>query len=87
MRGAEDEEIARRAVIENRVIITNDKGFGRLAEFYSPPGIILLRLKDESADNKVKVMSFMVTSQAERIPGNLLVVTEKKIRSRPITKS
>ena len=45
MKGAEDEEIMKRAVEEDRVIITNDKDFGRLAGFYKPPGVILLRLR------------------------------------------
>jgi predicted nuclease of predicted toxin-antitoxin system len=57
MRGANDEEIIRRAIDENRVIITNDKDFGWLASLYKPPGIILLRLKDERPENKVKMVS------------------------------
>ena len=87
MRGAEDEEIAERAVKEDRVIITNDKDFGRLTGFYKPPGIILLRLKDESAENKVKMVTFLVTSHRESILGNIMVVSEKKIRIRRIKKS
>jgi predicted nuclease of predicted toxin-antitoxin system len=87
MRGAEDEEIIRRAVEEDRVIITNDKGFVRVAEFYKPKGIILLRLKDESAQNKVKIITAVVTSYLEKIQDNLLVVSEKKIRIRPLKKN
>lgn len=87
MKGAEDEEIVQRAVKEDRVIITNDKDFGRLAGFYKPPGIILLRLKDESIENKVKLVSFVVTSYGEGIRGNVMVVSEKKIRVRRIKKS
>jgi predicted nuclease of predicted toxin-antitoxin system len=67
MKGAEDEEIIREAVAEKRVIVTNDKGFGRLARFYQPAGIVLLRLKDESAENKAKLVTFLVTNYAERI--------------------
>ncbi len=81
MRGALDEEITQRAVEEDRVIITNDKDFGRLAGFYKLPGIILLRLKDESTENKVKMVSFLVTSHGESILGNVMVVSEKKIRA------
>ena len=80
MKGAEDEEIIKRAVEEDRILITNDKGFGRLASFYQPPGIILLRLKDESMENKVKMVTFIINSHSKDIIGNLLVVTEKKIR-------
>jgi predicted nuclease of predicted toxin-antitoxin system len=45
MKGALDQEIMEKAVEENRIIITNDKYFGRLAGFYKLPGMILLRLK------------------------------------------
>ena len=84
MKGAKDEEILRLAVKEHRIRITNDKDFGRLAGFLKPPGIILLRLKDESIANKVKIVSFVVTSYGESIIGNILVVSEKKIRTRKI---
>jgi predicted nuclease of predicted toxin-antitoxin system len=84
MKGAEDEEILRLAVKERRVIITNDKDFGRLAGFFKPPGIILLRLKDESIVNKVRIVSFVVSSYGDAILGNVLVVSEKKIRTRKI---
>jgi len=84
MKGAEDEEILRLAVKERRVIITNDKDFGRLAGFFKPPGIILLRLKDESIVNKVRIVSFVVSSYGDAILGNILIVSEKKIRTRKI---
>jgi predicted nuclease of predicted toxin-antitoxin system len=37
MKGASDEEIIRKAIEENRVIVTNDKYFGRLAGFNKLP--------------------------------------------------
>ena len=87
MRGTEDEEIVRRAIKENRVIITRDKDFGRLAGFYKPPGIVLLRLKDERNENKLKIISYVIEFYGERILGNVLVVSEKKIRMRHISKA
>ncbi len=87
MKGASDEDIVKRAVGENRVLVTNDKYFGRLAEFYRLPGVILLRLKDESVENKVKVVSFVVSSYGKDILGNVMVVSEKKVRVRRIKKS
>jgi predicted nuclease of predicted toxin-antitoxin system len=86
MKGASDEEIMGRAVDDNRIIITNDKYFGRLAGFYKLPGMILLRLKDESVENKIKVVSFIVASYGNAIPGNVMVVSEKKIRVQKIRK-
>jgi predicted nuclease of predicted toxin-antitoxin system len=82
MKGAGDLEIIRRAIGENRVIITNDKDFGWLAAFYKPPGIVLLRLKDERAENDVKMVSHIIKKYREVILGSILVASEKKIRIR-----
>jgi len=84
MKGADDEEVMRSAVLENRVIITNDKDFGWLAHLYKPLGVILLRLKDERAENKIKIIQYVLEKYGERIPGNILIVSEKKIRIRSI---
>ncbi len=86
MKGASDEEIMQKAVAEDRVVITNDKYFGRLVGFYKLPGMILLRLKDESIENKVKAVSLVVASHGGAIPGNIIVVSEKKIRVQRIRK-
>jgi predicted nuclease of predicted toxin-antitoxin system len=86
MKGASDEEILLKASEENRIIITNDKYFGRLAGFYRLPGMILLRLKDESIENKVKLVSLVVSKHSDAIPGNVAVVSEKKIRIQRIRK-
>jgi len=80
MKGASDEEIIQRAAKESRVLVTNDKYIGRLAGFYKLPGIILLRLKDESIENKVRVVSFVVASRGESMLGNVTIVSEKRIR-------
>jgi len=84
MKGAGDEEIIRKAIDENRVIITNDKDFGWLASFYKPPGIILLRLRDERAENKVKMVLHIIKKHRKAIPGSILVASEKKIRIRKL---
>ena len=87
MQGASDEEIVRKAVEEKRVIVTNDKYFGRLAGFNKLSGMILLRLKDESIENKVNIVSFILSSHSDAILGNVIIVSEKKIRVRRINKS
>lgn len=46
----------KRAKEENRVIITNDRDFGWLAITYKPPGVILLRLRKETVENKIKMI-------------------------------
>ena len=86
MKGASDEEIVQKAIEENRVIVTNDKYFGRLAGFNKLPGMILLRLSDESIENKVKIVSFILTSHSDAVLGNVIIVSETKIRVRQINK-
>ncbi len=86
MKGASDAEIMERAVEEKRIIITNDKYFGRLSGFYKLPGMILLRLKDESIENKVKIVSSVIDSYSKMVPGNIVVVSEKKIRVQRLRK-
>jgi predicted nuclease of predicted toxin-antitoxin system len=84
MQGASDEEIVQKAIEEKRVIVTNDKYFGRLAGFNKLPGMILLRLRDESIENKVKIVSFILNSHSDAILGNVIIVSETKIRVRRI---
>jgi predicted nuclease of predicted toxin-antitoxin system len=83
-RGLEDDEIVERAYKENRILITNDKDFGEKVYRDKKPhrGIILLRLDDERAHNKIKVIQQLL----ENFPGklklkdNFLVVTEQRVR-------
>lgn len=81
-RGMEDDEIISRATDENRIIITNDKDFGekifREGKFHN--GIILLRLQDERPQSKIDVLSRLLNSHSENLPGAFIVVTEKAIR-------
>ena len=86
MKGASDKEIMERAVEEKRIIITNDKYFGRLSGFYKLPGMILLRFKDESIENKIKIVS-SVDSYSKTVPGNIMVVSEKEIRVQRLRKN
>ena len=54
MRGADDIEIIQR-VNEGRIIVTNDKDFGELIfrRRLASKGVLLLRLEDESPENKI----------------------------------
>jgi len=84
MKGAQDTTVIKKAKQEDRVIITNDKDFGWLAAIYKPSGIIILRLKDESATNKIKVTLRIIENPTYRIYDSLIIATEKKIRIRPL---
>jgi len=84
MKGAEDIEVMERAKRENRIIITNDKDFGWLALTHKPPGIILLRLKKETLENKTRLTTYILQKYQSSLYGKMIIATEKKIRMKSI---
>ncbi|MBM2813827.1 MAG: hypothetical protein HW421_589 [Ignavibacteria bacterium] len=81
-RGAKDNVLLEIANNEQRVLITNDKGFGKLvfAELLPHSGVILLRLKDETPQNKIKVIKSLLEKLPSDISKQFLIVTETSIR-------
>lgn len=80
-----DSDILNLAVLDQRIIITNDKDFGELV-FRSGrhhAGILLLRLNDEGASNRIRMVSLVVEHYEMKLIGAFTVVTEKTIRIRP----
>jgi len=65
MRGADDIEIIQRAFNEGRIIVTNDKDFGELIfrRRLASKGVLLLRLEDESPENKIRVVMNVLTKR------------------------
>ncbi|NPA84808.1 MAG: hypothetical protein GXO07_02235 [Crenarchaeota archaeon] len=84
-RGAPDEEVVEIAKEHDKVIVTMDKDFGLLAKAYKPPGVVLLRLKEPTVENRLKAMLKVLKSGVE-LYGYITVVTEDKIRRRPINR-
>ena len=81
---ADDEEILDRAVSEGRIVVTNDKGFGEMI-FRSGRvhrGVVLLRLRDERAENKVRMMKVVLAQLGERLRNQYVVAIEAGIRVR-----
>jgi predicted nuclease of predicted toxin-antitoxin system len=81
-RGMDDNDIVQKALEENWILITNDKDFGDqiYREHKSHHGVILLRLDDERAQNKINVLSQLLNSYADRLPDQFVVVTEERVR-------
>ena len=81
-RGAEDDIILQKAFVENWVLITNDKDFGdkvfRNGRLHK--GVILLRLEDERAASKIRVLARLLEKYIDRLPNAFVVVTEKQVR-------
>lgn len=82
---ADDEDILARASREKRIVVTNDKDFGDLV-FHSGKvhaGVLLLRLRDESPENRVRVVRAVLEQQAHRLSGRFAVATDSTLRVRP----
>ena len=81
---ADDVRILEWASRERRVLITNDKDFGELAlkRGHAHAGIVLLRLRDNRAQNRAQVAQAVVERWADRLPGAVTVATERGVRIR-----
>lgn len=82
MPGKKDTDILNIAFAQNRILITNDKDFGDIVfqKNYQHCGIILLRLKNYSAENKIKVIKDLFDSNLNNLFGNFIVVTDINIK-------
>lgn len=84
--GVSDEEVLRKAEKEKRILITNDKDFSTLIFYYKmeSQGVILLRLKDDSIGNKIRVIENLLANHSDQIKGNFLIVSDDKVRVRKL---
>jgi predicted nuclease of predicted toxin-antitoxin system len=82
IRGADDRKVIQKAFEQNRILITNDKDFGELIFREKKPhkGVVLLRLKDERAANKIAILKHLLEKYEKSLPGNFIVVTETTVR-------
>lgn len=80
----QDKIILNRAVHEQRILITNDKDFGDLIfrRGLSHHGVLLLRLQDNSATNRVRVVRAVFDRYSDVLKSNFLVATERRVRVR-----
>lgn len=81
-----DEKLLELANREKRILVTNDKDFGELTfrQKKVSTGIILLRVKGESAKDKVRLLQKLLLAHGNRLRGYFTVVTRKKIRFIPM---
>ena len=81
-RGMDDEDIIRKALEENWILITNDKDFGEKVyrDGRLHHGVILLRLEDEKSSPKIQMLSRLLQTCPDRLSNSFVVVTEKQVR-------
>lgn len=80
--GISDDLVLKKALLENRILITSDKDFGELIfkNRVQHCGILLLRLFNEKPSNKIDVLNRILADYATEICNNFIVATEKTIR-------
>ena len=81
-RGTTDDEIIAKANSEKWILITNDKDFGEkiFRDKQSHDGVILLRLDDERAKNKIALLQQLSENHSDKVENNFIVVTENRVR-------
>ena len=81
-RGMEDDEVITKAFTENWILITNDKDFGEKIYRERRPhkGVVLLRLEDERAANKIAILQRLLEGYAGQLTDQFVVVTERQVR-------
>ena len=81
-RGLDDDSIIQKALEGDWILITNDKDFGDSVyrDRRLHRGVILLRLEDERAPSKIRVLSELFKNYLNRLPDSFIVITETKVR-------
>jgi predicted nuclease of predicted toxin-antitoxin system len=82
--GIGDEQVLDRAVREDRILISVDKDFGEYVfrDLKQHRGVLLLRLADERAANKIATVKRVLDQYIDRLPLRFVVATEGKVRFR-----
>jgi predicted nuclease of predicted toxin-antitoxin system len=85
MPGTDDDSVFALAKHENRVLLTHDRGFGRIAEQADerPPAIVLMRLRGMNSRSSAPIVVQAISDLGESIMGNVVVIEPASIRSRP----
>lgn len=81
-KGADDEWILDKAIEENYIVITNDKDFGELVfrKGKGHCGVVLLRLQEESTENKIETIRKVLEQCMERLSDSFIVASETYVR-------
>jgi len=81
-RGIDDDKVLEIAQVDGRILITNDRGFGEKVFRERRPhhGVVFLRLANERAANKIRVLDQLLSQHSDMLSGRFVVVTESRIR-------
>jgi predicted nuclease of predicted toxin-antitoxin system len=68
--------------MERWILLTNDKDFGEKVyrDRHGHRGVVLLRLANEQAGNKIETLRRVLTIYAEQLVDRFVVATETRVR-------
>ncbi len=81
-----DEDLLEMAKVEGRILITNDKDFGELIFLQKrlSVGIILIRIKGQKVEVKLKLIKKLFQNYRNKLLNNFIIITDKKLRFIPM---
>jgi predicted nuclease of predicted toxin-antitoxin system len=81
-----DEELVQMANEEQRILITNDKGFGDLVIMQKKlsAGAILFRVKGQGSQEKIKLMRKLLMGYRDKLLNHCVIISKSKIRVIPL---
>jgi predicted nuclease of predicted toxin-antitoxin system len=81
-RGATDEAILFKCLVENFILITSDKDFGEMVYRQKKvhKGVILLRCEPNKFSKKIEVLEKLLQNYGNKLENNFVVVTNEKVR-------
>jgi len=84
--GAEDEVVLRTAAEQDRLLLTEDKNFGKLVVRLglAAHGILLLRMNPADSAAKLDRPRAVMRSEGHRLAGSFVVIDPDKVRIRPL---
>ncbi len=84
--GAPDDDILNAADADGRILITEDRDFGEMVirQRLALRGVILLEMDRLANATEADTVADIVSTHAERLAGNLVVVEPGRIRVRPL---
>lgn len=84
LRGSSDEALLRRAVEEDRVLVTYDTDFAELVFHSGAPhrGVVLLRLHSATPHHTIEVLEKVLDEIANIPPAKFLTVSDTNVRVR-----
>lgn len=85
-RGLPDIDVLALASDQNRVLMTEDKGFGELIFRHglSVPGVIFIRMDPTDIPGKIKALADLIGREGDQLRGRYTVLEGEDVRIRPL---